>query len=239
MTKSILLTRAVATATVSVGACLLAFAGPAGAYSPSLKTGGESTRLNLSTSTASSSHATSTDGASIVRTIVGLAIVIAVIWGLAWILKQVKAGKEGGSNPSSAGLASIGALTLGSGRTVHLVRAGNDFVLLGATEHGLSPIHRYTEEEAREAGIFTDALSPKGEQPSERSRLASFASQLVLGTGRASDAEEAFPNVGDQPLHSPVVGSRPDPMRAPAVHTALGAGSGGLVERLREMTVRR
>jgi flagellar protein FliO/FliZ len=232
MTK-FLLTRAVATATVIVGACLLAFASPAGAYSPSLKTGSESTRLNLTTSTASSAHTSSSGGASIVRTIVGLAIVIAVIWGLAWILKQVKAGKDGGSNPSSAGLASIGSLTLGSGRTVHLVRAGNDFVLLGATEHGLSPIHRYTEEEAREAGLFTD------EQPSERSRLASFASQLVLGAGRASDEEEAFPNIGDQPLHSPVAGSRPDPMRAPAGHTALGAAPGGLVERLREMTVRR
>ncbi len=92
------------------------------------------------------------------RTIVGLAIVIAVIWGLAWILRQVKAGREGRDvGQPSAGLASVAALTLGSGRSVHLVRAGSDYVLLGATEHGVAPIHRYTEEEARDAGLLLDA----------------------------------------------------------------------------------
>ncbi len=40
----------------------------------------------------------------------GLAIVIAVIWGLAWILRQVKAGRD--PQVSSAGPASVAALTL-------------------------------------------------------------------------------------------------------------------------------
>jgi flagellar protein FliO/FliZ len=224
MTSSTLHARAVATATAALGACLLAFASPAAAFTPATKTGGESTPLNLTTSTGSSAHSTSASGgASIVRTIVGLAIVIAVIWGLAWILKQVKAGRD--PNVSNGGLASVAALTLSSGRTVHLVRAGNDFVLLGATEHGVAPIHRYSEEEAREAGLFVDE-----ETEPTRSRLVNVASQLVAGAGKAA---------GQGSAHSPVVGDRPDPMRAQAGHTALGAGSGGLVERLREMTVRR
>ncbi|HSZ15441.1 MAG TPA: flagellar biosynthetic protein FliO [Solirubrobacteraceae bacterium] len=157
MTKFILLSRAVATATAALGACVLAYASPASAFTPSSKTGGENTPLNLGGSAASPHAATtSSGGASIVRTIVGLAIVIAVIWGLSWILKQVKAGKEGGrdSNQSSAGLSSVAALTLGSGRSVHLVRAGSDYVLLGSTEHGVAPIHRYTEEQARDAGLL-------------------------------------------------------------------------------------
>ncbi len=160
MSKSILLPRAVAQVTAVLGACLLAFACPASAFTPSSKTGGEDTPLDLGPSTTAS-HSTSTGGASIVRTIVGLAIVIAVIWGLAWILRQVKAGRGGGdSHQSSAGLASVAALTLGSGRSVHLVRAGSDYVLLGSTEHGVAPIHRYTEEQARDAGLLVPERPP-------------------------------------------------------------------------------
>jgi len=178
MTKSIPLSRAVATAAAVAGSCLLAFACPAAAFTPSSKTGGENTPLNLG-STTGASHAatTSSGGASIVRTIVGLAIVIAVIWGLAWILRQVKAGKD--PNVASEGLASVAALTLGSGRSVHLVRAGSDYVLLGSTEHGVAPIHRYTEEQAQEAGLLLE------ERPPERSRLIGAAGQLVAGATRS------------------------------------------------------
>ncbi len=229
MTKCTLLSRAVATATAAFGACMLAFASPASAFTPSSKTGGESTPLNLNTSTSASHPASSSGGASIVRTIVGLAIVIAVIWGLAWILRQVKAGRD--PNISSAGLASVAALTLGTGRSVHLVRAGNDYVLLGSTEHGVAPIHRYTEQQAREAGLLL------AEAPPERSRLLSTAGQLVSGAVRASgNAAADRPGLGsvgrDQSGHSPIVGQRPDPMRMPSP-------SSGLIERLRELTVRR
>ncbi len=213
MSKSILLPRAVAPVTAVLGACLLAFACPASAFTSSSKTGGESTPLDLGPSTTAS-HSTSTGGASIVRTIVGLAIVIAVIWGLAWILRQVKAGRGGGdSHQSSAGLASVAALTLGSGRSVHLVRAGNDYVLLGGTEHGLVPIHRSTEEQARDAGLTTASgggapdLRSVPEVPPERSRLLS-RSQITAGRNGS------------------------DPMRMPSP-------SSGLIERVREWTVRR
>lgn len=227
MTKSIPLSRAVATATAALRACALAclcpaglallgaFASPALAFTPSATSAagtGENTPLDLKTSTSATPSAGS-GGASIVRTIVGLAIVIAVIWGLAWILRQVKAGRGGsGAQQSSAGLSSVAALTLGSGRSVHLVRAGSDYVLLGSTEHGVAPIHRYTEEQARDAGLL-DA-----EEPPERSRLLSAASQILVPR--------------ETPPHSPVVGPRPDPMRMPSP-------SSGLVGRLREMTVRR
>ncbi len=239
--KSILLSRAVATATAALCACLLAFAGDAWAFTPPAKTGGENTPLDLTTTTSTAHASSSGGGASLVRTIVGLAIVIAVIWGLAWILRQVKAGRD--PQISSAGLASVAALTLGSGRAVHLVRAGNDYVLLGSTEHGVAPIHRYTEQEARDAGLL---LPPA---PPERSRLLTAASQIVSGTGRKVSqgalperAGEGIPgsftdyggaSAEDGPYGpSPVVGPRPDPMRMPSP-------SSGLLDRLRELTVRR
>jgi flagellar protein FliO/FliZ len=196
MTKLTLLSRAAATAAAVLGPCLLAVACPTSALAAAASNAahvpaggsgsgaGEDTPLNLGSS-STGSHA-STGGASLVRTIVGLAIVIAVIWGLSWILRQVKAGRD--PHVSSSGLSSVAALTLGSGRTVHLVRAGSEYVLLGSAEHGVVPIHRYSEQEAREAGL-----------------------------------------VG---LDEPVVSSPSDPSRAPSPVS-------GIVERLREWTVRR
>jgi flagellar protein FliO/FliZ len=239
MTTSILLPRAAARASALLGACLLACvcACPAGAFTPAStkKPGGENTPLDL-TSTTGAAHTTSSGGASIVRTIVGLAIVIAVIWGLSWILRQVKAGRE--PRVSSSGLTTVAALTLGSGRSVHLVRAGNDYVLLGATEHGVAPIHRYTEEQAREAGLFDEEPAPV--QAAERSRLAAAASQLVTGAGRMAAARAGaqreglggFSGPAMSTHESPAVGVRPDPMR-------MSSPSIGVIDRLRELTVRR
>ena len=132
MTRSITPTRAVLrAATPALGIAVLACACPAQAFTPTAKHGTESTPLNISASTGST-HV-STGGPSLVRTIVGLLIVIAVIWGLTWILRQVKSGRVRSSGGS--GLTSMATLPLGSGRTLHLVRAGRDYLLLGSAEH--------------------------------------------------------------------------------------------------------
>jgi flagellar protein FliO/FliZ len=247
MIKSILLSRAVAPASAALCACMLAFASPASAFNSPLKGDGENAPLSLSGSSGTS-HSTSSGGASIVRTIVGLAIVIAVIWGLAWIMRQVKAHREGGSDAgqSGTGLASVAALTLGSGRAVHLVRAGNDYVLLGSTEHGVAPIHRYTEEQALDAGL----LAEPGEvlaQPVQRSRLATLTGHLLSGVSQGSrHAQRVITDGTDhddggipgqlpyapRPPLSGEVRSGSDPMR-------MSSPSSGLLERLRELTVRR
>jgi flagellar protein FliO/FliZ len=224
MTKFILLSRAATQVAAVLGVCLVAFACPAAALAASATKppSGESTPLNLAP-TSTSTHSSS-GGASIVRTIVGLAIVIAVIWGLSWILRQVKAGRDPGV--PSAGLASVAALTLGSGRSVHLVRAGNDYVLLGSAEQGLVPIQRYTEEQARTAGLL-DAQEP----PRPRRRL--LAGQLLrpAGTGE-SELASVHRDAASARSGQVAAGHRPDPMRMPSP-------SSGLIERLREWTVRR
>ncbi len=101
-------------------------------------------------------------GGGYARMIVGLAVVIAVIYGLSWVLKQVKASKEGSA--TGAGLAPISSLPLGPNRSVHLVRVGRELVLLGAAEKGVVPIRTYHEDEARAAGLIADedalALAP-------------------------------------------------------------------------------
>jgi flagellar protein FliO/FliZ len=140
----------------AAGLAALVLACPAQAYTPASRGGSESTPLRLS-APAGTSHATSS-GPSLVRTIVGLVIVIGVIWGLTWILRQVKSSRE--TRAVGLGLASMATLPLGSGRTLHLVRAGSDYLLVGSAEQGVVPISRYTEQEALDAGLLEPPATP-------------------------------------------------------------------------------
>jgi flagellar protein FliO/FliZ len=238
---------------------LLVWASPASAFTAAntKKGSGENTPLNIG-SPDTGSH-TSSGGASIVRTIVGLAIVLAVIWGLSWILRQVKGRRD--PRVAATGLTSVSALSLSSGRSVHLVKAGNDYLLLGSAEHGLMPIHRYTEQQALEAGL----LSPEEPvQPRKRRiNLGLLAPPSPHGGDRRAAPHEHWLSAheGSHWPEPPVTTARPvappmaalpqstperhrptrtlesgerqnDPMHMPSV-------SSSLIERLRELTVRR
>jgi flagellar protein FliO/FliZ len=112
---------------------------------------GESQPLDLGGSTASA-HAAS--GGSIVRTIVGLAIVLAVILGLRWVLKHYKAGRE--KKAAGTGLAQVATLPLGGNRSLHVVRAGREVLVVGSGEGGVTPVRSYSEEEARALGLLEE-----------------------------------------------------------------------------------
>jgi flagellar protein FliO/FliZ len=122
---------------------------------------GENTPLKLPVQTSQNASTPGASGGSLVHTFVGLAIVLAVIYGLYWVLKQVKASKEDRS--SGHGLSSVATLSLGPNRAVHLVRSGRDYVLVGASEHGVTPIRSYSEDEAHEAGLIPEAGEVAGE----------------------------------------------------------------------------
>jgi flagellar protein FliO/FliZ len=94
----------------------------------------------------------STSG-GLMRTFMGLLVVVAVIYGLYWILKQVKKAKE--EQASGSGLHTLASLPLGPNRSLHMIRAGREIVLVGVAEHGVAPIRSYTEEEAYEAGLIS------------------------------------------------------------------------------------
>jgi len=122
-----------------------AFAGDVIAKAPA-----EKQPLRLSSAPTASSSGSG--GASLVRTVVGLAIVIGVIWGITWLLRQVKSGRD--AKAAGSGLQSMATLPLGSGRSLQLVRAGSDYVLVGVAERGVVPVYRYSEQEARQAGLL-------------------------------------------------------------------------------------
>ena len=129
---------------------------------------GENTPLNL-THSAATHTASSGGGGSIVRTIVGLFIVIAVIYGIAWIMKQAKKSKV---RPSGRGLSQVANLPLGSGRSVAVVRAGREILVVGVAENGVTPIRSYSEAEAIALGIEVPPEAPDGsgreEKPMDR-----------------------------------------------------------------------
>jgi flagellar protein FliO/FliZ len=129
---------------------------------------GENTPLNL-THSATTHAASSGGGASIVRTIVGLFIVIAVIYGIAWIMKQAKKSKV---RPTGHGLSQVANLPLGGGRSVAVVRAGREILVVGVAENGVTPIRSYSEAEAIALGI---------EVPSEESSNAHPVVEKPLG----------------------------------------------------------
>lgn len=131
---------------------------------------GENTQLHLSGgSVATHVSSSSGGGGSIVRTIVGLFIVIAVIYGIAWIMKHAKKSK---SRPSGHGLTQVASLPLGGGRSVAVVRAGREVLVVGVAENGVTPIRSYSEAEAIALGIEVPPEKPEGfdqaEKPSDR-----------------------------------------------------------------------
>jgi len=161
MIKASLSTRVVAT----IAAVALPLAAPSTAVAAAA---GESTPVHLA-GAGSQGGAHIGGGGSIVRTIVGLAIVIGVIYGIAWVLRQVKASRQ--PRATGTGLAALSSVPLASGRSVHLVRAGTDLVLLGVAEQGVVPIRTYTQEEARAAGLVDEdglLIGPEDDAPRER-----------------------------------------------------------------------
>jgi len=134
--------------------------------SSALAADGESTPLNLERPAAGAQQAAAETGAAgggLVRTIVGLAIVIGVIYGLYWVLKQVKASRE--ERVSGSGLGTLATLPLGPNRSLHLVRAGGEVVLLGVGEGGVTPIRTYGEHEARALGLIAEDGDPGAPPP--------------------------------------------------------------------------
>jgi flagellar protein FliO/FliZ len=146
-------THALSAALTGAAATALVFAGNAlAAASSAANEDAENAPLNLGDVSTNQQQATGGGGGGIVRTIVGLAIVIAVIYGVYWVLKQVKSSKEG--KVSGSGLNSLATLPLGPNRSVHVIRAGREVLVVGVAEHNIVPLRAYTEDQARAVGLL-------------------------------------------------------------------------------------
>jgi flagellar protein FliO/FliZ len=165
-------------------ACALLTA-PAALAATTTTPSGENTPLHLDTAPAA--EQTGSGGGGLVRTIVGLAVVIGVILGLHWILKQVKSSRE--SANSGGGLQSIATLALGPGRSMHLVRAGSEIVLVGSADGSVTPLRVYSEAEARSLGLLDLASGgDDGDAPGGSGWTGGGANPLNAGRGLAAGA---------------------------------------------------
>jgi flagellar protein FliO/FliZ len=116
---------------------------------------GETTPLNLPSDTKA--HTADVGGGTsggLARTFVGLAVVVAVIYGLTWVLRQMKKSSSDSDRTHGFGLSTEASMPLGPNRSVHLIRAGRELVLVGSAEHGIVPIRTYTEDEALDLGLL-------------------------------------------------------------------------------------
>jgi len=159
-------------------ACALLTAPAALAASTTTTASGENTPLNLDRPAQAVENGGG--GGGIVRTIVGLAIVLGVIFGLHWVLKQVKVGRE--QRSTGGGLDTLSTLQLGPGRSLHLVRSGSEIVLVGSAEQGVTKIRVYSEDEARELGIL-DEIDRGGDVLAGRGGAAARPNPLHAGPG--------------------------------------------------------
>jgi len=166
----------------------------------------EKTPLRFGTSTTTA-HAASSGGSSVLRTIVALLAVIALIYAVAWVMRRVRRGREG--KVSGSGLATVATLPLSGGRSLHLVRAANDLILVGASEHGVTPIRSYTEEEARACGLLgdpdADALTPASAAAAD-SRPRAGATAQAWQPAASWQGDDEWRTLSDRPtpLHQAV-----------------------------------
>jgi len=125
---------------------------------------GENQALNLpADSTAHTANVGGGGTGSLARTFIGLAIVVAVIYGLTWVLRQMKKSSSDEQGAMGFGLSTEASMPLGPGRSVHLIRAGRELVLVGSAEHGIVPIRTYTEDEAHALGLIAQPQLGEGD----------------------------------------------------------------------------
>jgi flagellar protein FliO/FliZ len=129
-----------------------------------------------------SSVSTGSAGADVIRTIVGLAVVLAVIYGVYWLLRSAARAKAGRSDER---IGVVATTPLAPNRSLHLVRAGDELILLGATDHSITPLRVYSGDEAALLEGSRQSDMPLALPPATPARPASFLEALRQRTARA------------------------------------------------------
>jgi flagellar protein FliO/FliZ len=128
------------------GAVVLSGAiGPLSAYAADLKAVNQAAGLSASAASAASGVATLGAGSAVpalgfgavLQTVFGLALVIAVVFGCAWLARRL--GLQNG--PRNALVKTIGGATLGGKERVAVVEIGDTWLVLGAAPGNVRLLH--------------------------------------------------------------------------------------------------
>jgi flagellar protein FliO/FliZ len=117
-------------------------------------------------------------GGGLVRGVIGFVVVIGAILVIAKLLKTNQKRKNGTYMPRGRGrdgglVEVISTTPLGPNRQLHLVRIGDEVILVGSGEGGITPLRKFDEDEAIALGViapeeqtldlgFADALAGAG-----------------------------------------------------------------------------
>jgi flagellar biosynthetic protein FliO len=130
-----------------------------GFVAPSAEAAGfrrDRTPLPADVSGAGGAHAStqvgSGTGSAALHMLLGLAIVLALIFGLYKLLKR-SAAKNDKTVRDDGWIGVLSSTPLAPSRSLHLVQVGDELVLVGSSEQSVTPIRVYTPDEARRLGI--------------------------------------------------------------------------------------
>jgi flagellar protein FliO/FliZ len=87
-------------------------------------------------------------GGTVLHMLLALGLVIALILGLYKLLRRT-AHRNDGAVRADGKMAIVASTPLAHSRSLHLVRVGEELVLVGSAEHGVTPIRVYSAEESR------------------------------------------------------------------------------------------
>jgi flagellar protein FliO/FliZ len=168
-----------------VGGALLALAVPttaaAATHAPAFKR--DTTPLPKGFGAGSGAQHSAGGGSSFLRVILGLLVVVALVYAIAWLLKRSKRAGQ----PTALGNVSVVATTpLAQNRAVHLLRVGEELVLVGSAENGVSRLRVYTPDEARTLTAQLEGTEPlyAATTPSSPTARRSFLDELRRRTAR-------------------------------------------------------
>jgi flagellar biosynthetic protein FliO len=97
-------------------------------------------------------HVASGTGSAALHMLLGLAIVLALIFGLYKLLKR-SASKNDKTVADDGWMGVLSTTPLAPSKSLHLVRVGDELILLGSSDGSVTPIRVYGAEEARRLGV--------------------------------------------------------------------------------------
>jgi flagellar biosynthetic protein FliO len=130
---------------------------PAFAADPAFKRDTTPLPSSVSGSSDGSSAAVSagSSGGAALRMLLGLAIVLALIFAIYKFMKR-SADKNDKTVRAHGEMQVVASTPLAQSRALHLVRVGEELVLVGSSEQGVTRIRVYGPEEARRLGFDAD-----------------------------------------------------------------------------------
>lgn len=114
--------------------------------------------LGLAAASASAQPLTLDGGQDYLKVVVSLVFIVGLILACAWLIRRM----SGGVGLNQKHIQVVSVMPLGTREKLMIVRAANDYLLLGVTPTGIQSLHRFDEPidltDPAQASPFSDRL---------------------------------------------------------------------------------